>query len=303
MEIRQAKSSDRKEILSFCTNTFSWGDYIDQVWDYWFSDKNSDGRLFVAVDDDEGDGDRKKRKKIGMSHVAICSGSNKMAWLEGVRVHPEHRRSKVATELLETMLAYAGRRGARRASAIVSSENVPSQRMMEKNGFAVISRWVYYSTDQKFGRQTSEARLATLADLGRIWVYLQSSQIYRLSAGKYVKAWHWYPLDKKALKWLIQEKSVAITVGDNGIDGIVIINAKGYWRRTDVLQIVYLDSESKKALQHLIAFAANMYESKKYRHMHIVCYDSKIITSMLHSFKKEEDSELFLLYSKELFMP
>ena len=69
MKIRQAKSSDKKEILGFCTNTFSWGDYIDQVWDYWFSDKN--GRLFVA--EDEG-------KKLGVSHVAICPGS-RAAWL------------------------------------------------------------------------------------------------------------------------------------------------------------------------------------------------------------------------------
>lgn len=302
MEIRQAKSSDRGEILSFCTNTFSWGDYIDQVWDYWFSDKENDGRLFVAVDDDD------KNKKIGMSHVAICPGDKKMAWLEGVRVRPEYRRSKVATELLETMLAYAGRRGARRASAIVSSENVPSQRMMEKNGFTAVSRWVYYSTDQKFGRQKTEARLATLADLDRIWSYLQNSQVYRLSAGTYVKAWHWYLLDKRALQGLIREKSVAVTVGDNtddndSIDGVVVLNAKGYWGRTDVLQIVYLDSASKKTLQHLIAFAANIYGSKKYRHMHVVCYDSKSITSLLRAFKKEEDSELFLLYSKELFTP
>ena len=33
IKIRRAKSSDKEEILGFCTNTFSWGDYIDQVWD------------------------------------------------------------------------------------------------------------------------------------------------------------------------------------------------------------------------------------------------------------------------------
>ena len=284
MKIRRAKSSDKEEILSFCTDTFSWGDYIDQVWDYWFSDKN--GRLFVVEDGD---------KKIGMSHVAICPG-RRSAWLEGVRVRPEYRRSRIATELLERMLAYAARHGARQASAIVSSENAPSQRMMEKNGFSAVSMWVYYSTDQEFGLQKTGARLATLADLGRIWEYLQKSQIYRLSAGMYVRSWHWYPLDRKALRELIKEKSVAVT-GD--VDGVAVINARGYWKRNDVLQIVYLDSASKKSLRDLIAFAANMYNDGTYEHMHVVCYDSKSITSMLKSFKKEEDSELFLLYRKE----
>ncbi|MEO9363545.1 MAG: GNAT family N-acetyltransferase [Nitrososphaera sp.] len=285
MKIRRAKSADKEEILSFCTDTFSWGDYIDQVWDYWFSDKS--GRLFVVEDGDE---------RIAMSHVAICPGS-RSAWLEGVRVHPEYRRSRIATELLERMLAYAGRRGARQASAIVSSENAPSQRMMEKNGFSAVSRWAYYSTDQEFGRQKTRARLATLADLGGIWEYLQESQIYRLSAGTYVRGWHWYALDKKALRGLIREKSVAVT-GD--VDGVAVINARGYWKRNDVLQIVYLDSASKKSLQDLLAFATNMYGSgSSYEHMHVVCHDSKSITSMLKSFKKEEDSELFLLYRKE----
>ena len=44
--IRNALGSDRNDILDFCKNTFSWGDYIDQVWDLWVND--SAGQLFVA---------------------------------------------------------------------------------------------------------------------------------------------------------------------------------------------------------------------------------------------------------------
>ncbi|MEW6604358.1 MAG: N-acetyltransferase, partial [Thermoproteota archaeon] len=59
MKIRTAKRSDKEEILSFCVNTFSWGDYIDRVWDYWFRT----GRLFVVEDGG---------RSIAMSHVAVC---------------------------------------------------------------------------------------------------------------------------------------------------------------------------------------------------------------------------------------
>ena len=35
--IRDAINSDKFSVLSFCKDTFSWGDYIQDVWDYWLS--------------------------------------------------------------------------------------------------------------------------------------------------------------------------------------------------------------------------------------------------------------------------
>ena len=34
METRKAKPSDKKDVLEFCNTTFSWGDYISNVWDF-----------------------------------------------------------------------------------------------------------------------------------------------------------------------------------------------------------------------------------------------------------------------------
>jgi GNAT superfamily N-acetyltransferase len=147
LRIRQAKKSDKKEILSFCVNTFRWGDYIDRVWDYWFTS----GRLLVV---------QEGSRKIAMSHMAICP-DGKNIWLEGVRVHPAYRRLKIATQLLDKMEQYGRQEGAVQASAIVDVKNVASQRMMERNGFVIISRWAYYSTERRPGRIKSEARFAT----------------------------------------------------------------------------------------------------------------------------------------------
>ena len=85
IKIRPARKSDKDEILSFCINSFSWGDYIDRVWDYWYVEEN--GRLFIAESCSE---------KIAMSHVALCPDGRSI-WLEGLRVHPDHRRSYIAT--------------------------------------------------------------------------------------------------------------------------------------------------------------------------------------------------------------
>jgi len=283
LRIRAAKSSDRQEILSFCVNTFSWGDYIDRVWDYWFRT----GRLFVVEEDG---------KKTAMSHVALCP-DGKSVWLEGVRVHPDYRRSNVATRLIEKMIEHGRKKGARQASAIVGVTNVASQRMVEKNGFEIVSRWAYYDTDVKPSRKMSAARLATDSDLATIWHYIQGSDTYSLSAKRYVKSWHWYTLDKNVLHAFIREKSVI--VAGNRIDGVALINRHGYWDRENVMQIVYLDSLSKNSLRQLVSFATNMYIDGLFRELQILCYDSKALTSSIERSMKR-DNEQFLLYSKKI---
>lgn len=288
MKIRAAKKLDKEEILSFCSNTFEWGDYIDQVWDIWQSDKA--GRLLVA----ESDG-----SKIAMSHVAICPG-NKSAWLEGVRVHPSYRRSQVASKLIEKMVQYGRKKGARHASAIVAADNIASQRMMEKNGFKVVSRWAYYSTTaSRARRHKSGARPAVNSEYRSIWQYLQQSKVYSLSAKRYVKSWHWYTLDKKALRDFINERRVI--VAGRPIDGVAIINRHGYWNKKNILQIIYLDSASARSLRHLISFVRNIYLDGKFDRLQVICHESKSVTSFVEKFMIKEQ-EPFLLYNK-VFTP
>lgn len=280
MRIRGAKRQDKQEILAFCKDTFSWGDYIDRVWDLWFSDKK--GRLLVAEHED---------KRIAMAHVAICPGRS--AWLEGVRVHPNFRRSGTASALLQAMLAHAGRRGAEQASAIVAVDNIASRRMLEKSGFTVVSRWAYYSTGAKLRPRKSAARLAGPADLSEAWEYLQQSQIYRQSAGSYMKGWQWYPLDLPALRQLIRQNCVAMA--GSPMDGIAIINNAGYWDRKDVLQIVYLDSA--KSSHDLVSFATNLYMEGRFSQLHLLCSESSRLTGAIERFQIPR-SERFVLYRK-----
>ncbi len=287
IRIRRARDADRGPILRFCTDTFTWGDYIDQVWDFWRRDKH--GRLLVA------DGDK---KRIGMAHVALCPGGEKI-WLEGIRVHSGYRRSQVATALINAMMEFGHRKGARQASAIVALDNLASQRMMEKNGFAVVSRWAYYGTDETLKMRRSRARFATASDNRIIWNYLSSSRIYELSAGMYVKSWHWYPLDRTTLQDLIKQQRV-IVAGEPA-KGIAIINPSGYWKRKDVLQVVYLDSCSTAILRDLMSLVANIYAEAKFERFQVLCQQSNKMTSVLEEFRMKE-SEQFLLYNK-VFTP
>ena len=38
MKIRDANNSDKNTVFEFCKNTFSWGDYIQDVWDFWIDE-------------------------------------------------------------------------------------------------------------------------------------------------------------------------------------------------------------------------------------------------------------------------
>ncbi len=283
--IRPARRSDKDEILRFCINTFSWGDYIDRVWDYWYTEKN--GQLFV-VESDGGE-------KIAMSHVAICP-EGKDVWLEGVRVRPDHRRSYIATRLLTKMLEYGRRKGARQASAIVSTTNFASQSMMEKSGFKIVSKWMYYSAVDTPRHQESNARIANADNIGDIWQYLQQSKIYRLSGKRYVNSWRWYELDHRALLNFAKEERVIVT--GRPIDGIAIINKCGYWDRANILQIVYLDIARASSLRELISFIISLYLNGKFDCLHLICYDSRRISSFINKLVIKEH-EQFILYNKQ----
>jgi GNAT superfamily N-acetyltransferase len=281
--IRAAVQGDKNEILSFCTHTFTWGDYIEQVWDLWIQD--GDGKMLVA----EADG-----RKAGLSHVSQCPNSASI-WLEGVRVHPMFRRLKIATALIEEMQRYGIGHGATEALAIVSQENRSSQQMMERSGFSAVSEWSYYSTDDRMAKRESGARIASTGDLDAVLKYLEASRVYAKSAKKYVNAWRWYALDRPALAGFLGAGRVL--VAGEPLAGIAIVNTKGYWNRKNILQVVYLDSEEKHALQGLLAHVMNLYVDGKYERLQILCPHDGQAASVINDFQIKE-SERFLLYSK-----
>ncbi len=276
---------DKSQVLSFCANTFSWGDYIDQVWDIWLRDPR--GLMLVA----ELDG-----RQVGLSRVATCPDSRSI-WLEGVRVHPSHRRSRIATALIKEMLEFGRERRASRALAIVAGDNTASQRMMERSGFSAISEWSYYSTANAPAKEDSAARIASADDLDPIVKYLDRSRIYRRSAQMYVRTWHWYSLNRATIAELVREHR--IVVAGKPICGVSVINSAGYWKRRNVMQIVYLDSQRNKELRDLVAFAGNIRLGGRHEHLQVMCAHDKKIDSLMQKLRIQE-SERFTLYSKDL---
>jgi ribosomal protein S18 acetylase RimI-like enzyme len=303
LKIRCATKSDKEQVLRFCVNTFEWGDYIDQVWDLWYSDR--DGLLLVA--EEEYSSHNKKQSSViaAVSHVSLCPNKNHV-WLEGIRVNPDYRRRSVATQLINKMIAYGQKKGAREASAMVTSNNFASQLMMERNGFTVISKWCYYTID-KTPKRADEVRarskVAALKDIEMICDYLKRSAIYKSSGQRYVNSWRWYSLDlySNTLADLVKNEKILV-VGNGPIEGIAIINKDNKDNNNNnIFQIVYLDATNAFLLGDLIRFAINLIHSEDMPYSRIEVYSPQTTyVSRVMEQAATERSEQFLLYNRKI---
>jgi ribosomal protein S18 acetylase RimI-like enzyme len=297
LKIRHATKSDKGEVLRFCVNTFEWGDYIDQVWDFWYSDQN--GVLLVAEDDEEYNIHSKKRSSlIAVSHASLCP-NNKNVWLEGIRVHPNFRHRSVATQLLNTMISYGKEQEAEEASAIVAGNNIASQLMMESNGFAMISKWSYYIINKipkRVDQVKLRSRVVTFEDTETVRNYLIRSEVYKSSGKTYVNSWRWYSLDLSVLEDFIKHEKVLV-IGNDPIEGLGIINKDN----NNTFQIVYLDASNVNVLEDLIRFAVNLIhpEDATYDRIQIFSPQRKYVSTIMEQVGLER-SEQFLLYKRVL---
>ena len=124
--VRPARPDDREPVLVFCRETWGPGsrDYLEETWEPWL---HSDaGRLVVA---DSGD------QPIGVCFVRLVSKEE--AYLQGMRVHPGHRRRRVATQLARYCLNYAAGQGRHLVRLATAEENLGAKRAAEGLGF----RW------------------------------------------------------------------------------------------------------------------------------------------------------------------
>jgi len=240
---------------------------------------------------------------MAISHVSLCPNNNKV-WLEGIRVNPNYRRRKVATQLLKKMIAYGKEHGAKEASAMVTNNSIASQLMMERNGFAMISRWSYYSINKIpkiVDKLNVRSRFATSKDTEMIFDYLRQSDVYKSSGETYVNSWRWYSLDlyTNNIPDLIKNEKVLV-IGNDHIEGVAIINRDRDWSN-NCFQVVYLDVSNIILLEDFISFIINLIHSEDavYDRIQVYCPQTTYISTFMEQLGQER-SEQFLLYKREI---
>lgn len=169
INVRAASTSDKGAILSFCQGTFTWGDYIAEVWDSWMDQ----GDLLVATYDGI---------PVGVSHISYPSKYE--AWFEGLRVHPDYRRHGVARALSAYGFELTRAKGAKVGRALIAGENIASQTLSSQAGFNKVVTLHFWSVETPTSPPTPLNRIFRKAeplDLQRIMSYLESHDLIQHS--------------------------------------------------------------------------------------------------------------------------
>lgn len=223
MEIRTAKENDKYIVLEFCKETFSWGDYIVDVWYKW----RSDGGLYVL---------EQNGTVVGMYHIAFFE---KEAWLEGMRVRPEYRKKGLGTKMMSHAESIMQRGTIR---LVIESQNTPSIHLVKSVGYEIEEEWRLYSMTPE--RQGSHATVATIS----------TSLDGLVSSDTYADSWRWLPLDSKETERLVRQGRVLVSI-ENGKT-----TALGIWSQSNdfpqTLQLGYVTG-TRKGMVEILRYVQN----------------------------------------------
>ncbi len=171
VELREARPSDKKPLMSFIRGVWGGHDYIPYVWDDWLKDKSS--KMLVVLADG---------MPVGMNRTCFLEDGS--AWLEGARVHPDFRGMGLATALAEESMRRARRRGVRVFRLTSGSRNWRAHRHIARIGFKETSRMsVYVPSKAMRSVPVAGVRRAKGEDLAAIARSVRDSREFRLGSG------------------------------------------------------------------------------------------------------------------------
>lgn len=234
LRIREAKNSDKTSVLKFCKNTFSWGDYVEHVWDYWISE----GHLLLA----------QKLDPVGICHAFY---SDTQVWIEGIRIEPNSRRQNIASELVKYAEILGLEKNLSFSYMLIDAENSISISMAQSLNYKVFQTWNFYTIEPKNNSNHN--------------VTFDKS-INPKSYPHYVKSWRWLPIDDKMLKLFYEQNRIVNSSIDNK-NSIAIITESNHFDRT---LIVTLFANSDESACDILSYLQNFSWEKNYEHIQIL---------------------------------
>jgi N-acetylglutamate synthase-like GNAT family acetyltransferase len=235
-QIRRPITSDKQQILDFCRKTFSWGDYIHEVYDSWINEGE-----FVILEDD------------GIP-IAMCHGvtypDESMLWIEGIRVRQDYRRNGFAELLVSHLEKNAHNMGIVHANMLIESENIPSLNLATKIGYQRKSQWNYFAVESK---KTSFSSLFDSVEYDE----LEHSKL------RFVESWRWIPLTKSNFEKLNYNEQILCIKDNEKIQSLGIITDSRSFDNTLILTILFGKSYGiQKFIQHTQRLAIEKNYSK-----------------------------------------
>ena len=234
LRIREANNLDKISVLKFCKNTFSWGDYVEQVWNFWISE----GHLFLG----------QKPEPVGICHAFY---SDNQVWIEGIRIESTFRRQNVASELVKHAEIIGLAKNLSFSYMLIDTENSVSISTARSLNYELFQTWNFYSIEP---RNNSNYNVTF------------EKSINSKSFPHYVQSWRWLPIDDVTLKSFYEQNRIVNSSIDNK-NSIAIITESEHFDRT---LIVTLFSNSDESVCEILSFLQNFGWEKNYERIQIL---------------------------------
>ncbi|MFC1950891.1 GNAT family N-acetyltransferase [Chloroflexota bacterium] len=235
LEIRDATKDDKDGILSFCRDTWDWGDYIELVWDDWLNDP--EGKLIVGLLDG-----------IPVAVVHIGTYPTGEGWIEGMRIDPKYRDKQIGTSLSNYCVSEMAKAGIRVARYMTASSNKPVQRISEKHGFKRFSSCYVLWAELAEGQHGLTKLPLDYAD--ELWSYIEKSEVYKAGSGLYSIGWIYKELNKDRLHYHLERGELCTLAGGEPLDAFAIISTS--WLHKGPV-IGYLDGKNVQSMGALVS--------------------------------------------------
>lgn len=135
--LRPARPDDADAVAAFTGDTWPdepVEDYLPDVFETWAASDDSGDRTLVAVVDGT---------VVGLCHAVLCTPEE--GWLEGIRVHPDHRGAGHGRALTDALLTWCRECGTTVARNLVFDWNEAGLAQSRATGFAPVTtfRWAH----------------------------------------------------------------------------------------------------------------------------------------------------------------
>ena len=234
LRIREANNSDKSIVLKFCKNTFSWGDYVEDVWNYWISE----GYLLLA----------EKIVPVGICHAFY---SDNQVWIEGIRIESNSRRQNIASELVKHAEILGLEKNLSFSFMLIDTGNFASISMAHSLNYEIFQTWNFYTVEPKNNSNHN-------VTFGK---FFDSK-----SCSHYVKSWRWLPIDDETLESFYKQNRIVNSSIDDK-NSIAIITESEHFDRT---LIATLFSNSDESICEIISYLQNFGWEKNYERIQIL---------------------------------
>ncbi|WP_428326369.1 GNAT family N-acetyltransferase [Nitrosopumilus sp.] len=232
--IRNAKLSDKHQVLKFCQNTFSWGDYVEHVWDFWITEDS----LFVY----------EKQLPVGICHAFF---SKNQLWIEGIRVDTNFRKQKIASELVKHVESIGKKDNVLFSFMLIDAENSVSLSMAKSLEYTIFQTWKFYSLEPEKNSNFNIIFANSLND------HLCTH---------YVKSWRWIPIDSTIISELSKQNKIIQSKIDDKTSTAILSDSEHF----ENTLIVTLFSSSEKTASQIILFLQNYAIQNNYNRIQIL---------------------------------